>query len=1014
MRHSTLFITCTVLTVFLWGGNAFMQQNPIGAQRQAPNADVPAISYINRASRHKLILSSEDVDVYNDLASRSAIVEEIDYVSFKLVIVDEEILGGRAALQALSAPVRDDQNVILFNGYPLDTTRPEETVAKIPDDLRQTDMIDALSRNSRPQGGLYVVQFVGPIKDKWLDHLKSTGVEIVTYMPSNAYIVRASASAGLALIRLRNKQSFVQYLGDYEPVYRLSPRMRDMIGGPADKLVDVTVQVIAGRGSTNTINRLKEIASEFIGSHRVLNYHNVRLKVAAAQLAEIARMDNVYAVEERGMLHRFDEIQGQIVAGNLSGNLPSGPHYLLFLSNAGFSSSQFGSFAVNVVDDAYSISGHPDLPASRIAFENNPFNLGGLQAGHGFLNAHIVGGFNDGTGSSVEDANGFNYGLGIAPFARVGVTAIPLFARDQNGVPLPLPDPQSSVDWENVAYGQGARISTNSWGDPSISHYDARAQEYDRIVRDAQPGTPGLQQMIEVFAVGNDGRQGAGTVHSPATAKNVISVGASESVRQIGIDGCQFRNDIADSANDVAAFSSRGPVNDFVGEPGFVDGRVKPDIMAPGTRIVAGVPQPDYTGEGVCDKYFPAGQMLYGLSSGTSQAAPAIAGAAALVYQGFINGGLTLPSPAMMKAFLMNSTTYLTGQGANDTLPSNNQGMGRLDLTRAFNGQARMFWDQHVTLNSSGQIFQVSGSVHIGPRPFRVTLAWTDAPGTVNGAAYVNNLDLEVTINGVTYRGNVFSGENSVSGGNADIRNNVESVFLPAGTVGNFTVKVIARNIAGDGVPGNGDTTDQDFALLISNAFFSPPTAPGNLIATASPITRVDLTWSPSLGTFDHYQVERRQNINLPFTLLASNVMTASFTDTFVGSGVTYLYRVRAANSSDTSFSDYSNVDLATTITFTDDPLASGITIVKAQHLVELRQAVNSARVTAGLGAFNWTESIQPGVTIRATHIQELRNNLNLARSVLGLPPQPYTDNPIGPGVAIKKAHIDELRQGVK
>lgn len=102
--------------------------------------------------------------------------------------------------------------------------------------------------------------------------------------------------------------------------------------------------------------------------------------------------------------------------------------------------------------------------------------------------------------------------------------------------------------------------------------------------------------------------------------------------------------------------------------------------------------------------------------------------------------------------------------------------------------------------------------------PFRVTLGWSDAPGPITGAPWVNNLDLEVTVGGTTYKGNVFSGARSVAGGTADGKNNVESVFLPAGASGTFTVTVRATNIAGDGVPGNADTTDQDFAVVISNA----------------------------------------------------------------------------------------------------------------------------------------------------------------------------------------------------
>src|SRR6185295_3769817 len=57
-------------------------------------------------------------------------------------------------------------------------------------------------------------------------------------------------------------------------------------------------------------------------------------------------------------------------------------------------------------------------------------------------------------------------------------------------------------------------------------------------------------------------------------------------------------------------------------------------------------------------------------------------------------------------------------------------------------------------------------------------------------------------------------------------KNNVESVFLPAGTTGDFTVTVRASNLAGDGVPGNGDPTDQDFALIVYNASDGAPAIP--------------------------------------------------------------------------------------------------------------------------------------------------------------------------------------------
>ncbi len=64
----------------------------------------------------------------------------------------------------------------------------------------------------------------------------------------------------------------------------------------------------------------------------------------------------------------------------------------------------------------------------------------------------------------------------------------------------------------------------------------------------------------------------------------------------------------------------------------------------------------------------------------------------------------------------------------------------------------------------------------------------------------------------------MFAGAVSRTGGEADTRNNVESVYLPAGTTGRFTVSVKGLNVADDGVPGNADATDQDYALVVSNA----------------------------------------------------------------------------------------------------------------------------------------------------------------------------------------------------
>src|SRR5262249_41234735 len=176
--------------------------------------------------------------------------------------------------------------------------------------------------------------------------------------------------------------------------------------------------------------------------------------------------------------------------------------------------------------------------------------------------------YNDGTGTAFEDAALYNYGLGIAPWAKFGNSKV--FANSGAGV---FNQP-ANVRLAN-AYNAGARISSNSWGFTTGTTYNSESQLHDQLVRDAVSGTAGNQEMSIVFAAGNSG-PGASTVHPPGTAKNIITVGAGENWRMTGTDGCGIGNTGADSALDIISFSSRGPTSDQ---------RKKPEICAPGTHI---------------------------------------------------------------------------------------------------------------------------------------------------------------------------------------------------------------------------------------------------------------------------------------------------------------------------------------------------------------------------------------------------------------------------------------------
>ena len=100
-----------------------------------------------------------------------------------------------------------------------------------------------------------------------------------------------------------------------------------------------------------------------------MNYRNITAVIPASQLTELAAERRRLRDRSSRERRRLDEAQGQIVAGNLSGNSPTGPGYLSWLASKGFDSSQFGSFSVNVADDAFSLTGHPDLPNARSRFQ---------------------------------------------------------------------------------------------------------------------------------------------------------------------------------------------------------------------------------------------------------------------------------------------------------------------------------------------------------------------------------------------------------------------------------------------------------------------------------------------------------------------------------------------------------------------------------------------------------------------------------------------------------------------
>lgn len=658
----------------------------------------------------------------------------------------------------------------------------------------------ALATLAREAPERYVIQFAGPLLPEWRKEIESLGVTLGGYVPQFAYkaaLVREQKQAVEQVASVRRVVPYgpEQTLRRAILVERQSQARRsgtpapEKAGGtgvaadgpmPAEPpIYDVTCH------QPNDLSRIQDVLEQDQRVARLERGRN-RLRIHVRDAADAnSLVSDVAALPQVSVIERFQVPTADAAFVREVMAVPA------FRGDRPGSTGGEGEL-IGVADTGVDRD-HPDLTArvanvefwERSASPDDP-------NGHGTHVCGIICG--DGTASA-------NAITGIAPRGRLFVQAI----ADDDGRFTGIPVDLATLFQE--AYDAGVRIHNNSWGVAAGGLYTIDAFEVDQFAYEHP-------DFLIIIAAGNTGRQtddpqgrmDLNSLQSPAASKNALTVGACCSTRRDGpyvgkpwstwngrsgpgpTRPLSSDEPICGDADIVAAFSSRGPTD---------ESRVKPDLVAPGTAVASaasaastpGLPYDQFNGR-------------YCFMSGTSMAAPAVAGAAALVRRWYIEEREATPSAALLKATLINGCVWIDRPSVTDPMigrPNFHQGFGRLDLSRtvpfspgswdlAFadigSGEdaalsddrpEHAIWRRRVTVTAEGDL--------------SVTLVWPDPPS--HGLQH--NLNLAVVAPG----GAIAIGNGHLARApfeKLDRVNNVEQVIIPTATPGVYVVQVSASN----------------------------------------------------------------------------------------------------------------------------------------------------------------------------------------------------------------------------
>jgi len=654
-------------------------------------------------------------------------------------------------------------------------------------DIHGFDELYAAAAGTDPQAeDVYEVTINSPITQAIKDELAQLGLTICSHVPPDTYRLFMN----LAQLESLRNLPFVKNIQRYTIVNTVTPEILNQEKTEGEKAFDLVLHRASDLEKVHTIIENTEGVRVTDTSDRMVRFSCRPGSPILAALANLPQVMSITVYLPPSLFcdwtRRFLDIDRlrQDNGWNLTGQ---GQTVAIFDSG---------------IDER-----HPDLMNRIDRIESVP----GAEArdifGHGTHVAGIIAGNGAVSNGAIS---------GMAPGARLVSVGI-LNAAGEFQLPLDLGKLlQKAVD-------AGAVIINLSWGFSFQGGYVHGSMTIDQFVYDHP-------DVLVIVAAGNAGKAPQGfhalkTVGAPATAKNVLTVGACgvgraqfQGKRWGAIDPQNFFKPPASQesilANLVAAPSSRGPT-DY--------DSIKPDMVAPGYYLLS-----TRAKDAPRDRFleiYPAFNDQYAFLGGTSMATPVVSGVAALIRQYLQEYlGIPRPSASLLKSLLIAATTPLAprnqpaGLAEKIGYPDFDNGFGRLDLTQLFPLDADPDRDKPQVIDIANDSPDALASrMPVGSErrsfnkylftraadqtaPLCFVLTWTDPPGT----GVQNNLGLEVKgpakllLHGngqhVYLHDPLLDDLFSTGSERFDKRNNVEQVSIRDPQPGEYEVRVRALN----------------------------------------------------------------------------------------------------------------------------------------------------------------------------------------------------------------------------